>query len=46
MKHMVNREMNANVDGLYRTNVETPEMRQKIDELPFVESIGKSTGYP
>lgn len=46
MKHMVNREMNANVDGLYRTNVETPEMRQKIDELPFVKSVGKSTGYP
>ena len=46
MKYMVEREMYANVDNIYRTNVAPSGLKEKIESLPFVRSIGKSTGYP
>ncbi len=46
MKHMIEREMYANVDNIYRTNVAPSGLKEKIESLPFVRSIGKSTGYP
>ena len=46
MKHMIEREMFANVDNIYRTNVEPSGLKEKIEALPFVRSIGRSTGYP
>ena len=46
MKHMIEREMYANVDNIYSTNVAPSGLKEKIEALPFVRSIGKSTGYP
>ncbi len=46
MKHMIEREMYANVDNIYRTNVVPSGLKEKIEALPFVRSIGRSTGYP
>lgn len=46
MKHMIGREMYANVDNIYRTNVEPSGLKEKIEALPFVRRIGRSTGYP
>mgnify|MGYP003303115457 CR=1 FL=1 len=46
MKHMIGRDMNANTDNIYRTNVDSPDLLDELQNLPFVRSIGKSTGYP
>ena len=46
MKHMVNRDMYANVDNLYRTSFSSAELQQQIKEIPFIRNAGKSTGYP
>ena len=46
MKYMIGREMYANVDNIYRTNVVPSGLKEKIEALPFVRSIGISTGYP
>ena len=46
MKHMVNRDMYANVDNLYRILFSSDELEQQIQTLPFIRNAGKSTGYP
>ena len=46
MRHMVNRDMYANVDNLYRTIFTSNELEQQIQTLPFIRNAGKSTGYP
>ena len=46
MNHMIGREMNANTDDIYRTNVDPPGLLDELQNLPFVRSIGKSTGHP
>lgn len=46
MKHMVNRDMHANVDNLYRTSFNSNELAQQIKDLPFIRNAGISTGYP
>ena len=46
MRHMVNRDMYANVDNLYRTMFSSNELEQQIQTLPFIRNAGKSTGYP
>ena len=46
MKHMLNREMYANVDNLYRTVFSSSELKHQIEHLPFIRNAGKSTGYP
>ena len=46
MKYMLERDMNAHLDNIYRTNYTSPELLRQIEGLPFVKSIGMSTGYP
>ena len=46
MRHMVNRDMFANVDNLYRTMFSSTELKQKVKALPFIRNAGRSTGYP
>ncbi len=46
MRHMIGRDMNANTDGIYRTNIDASGLLDALQRLPFVRSIGKSTGYP
>ena len=46
MQYMIDRDMNANLDNLYRTIFTHPELEQRVKELPFVRSVGKASGYP
>ena len=46
MKYMLERDMYANVDNVYRTNILTKGIQREIKKLPFVRRIGRSTGYP
>ena len=46
MKYMLERDMYANVDNIYRTNILTKGIQREIKKLPFVRRIGRSTGYP
>ena len=47
MKHMIERDMNANMDDIYFTNTtEDSDFRQKLEELPFVKSIGRASDFP
>ena len=46
MKHILSRDMNANMDNIYFTNSIAEELEQELEDLPFVRSIGVSTAYP
>ena len=46
LKYMLDRDPKANIDNIYRTNYTSPELLRQIEGLPFVKSIGMSTGYP
>ena len=47
MKHMLERDINANIDNIYFTNINSKErLRKQIEALPGVKAIGNSFGYP
>ena len=47
MKHMLEMDMNANMDDIYFTNTtDDSDFRQKLEELPFVKSIGRASDFP
>ena len=47
MKYMLERDMNANMDDIYFTNTtDDSGFRQKLEELPFVKSIGRASDFP
>lgn len=47
MKYMLERDMNANMDNIYFTNTtDDSGFRQKLEELPFVKSIGRASDFP
>lgn len=47
MKYMLEMDMNANMDDIYFTNTtDHGGFRQKLEELPFVKSIGHASDFP
>ncbi len=46
MKHILSRDMNANMDNIYFTNSISQQLKQELEVLPFVRSIGVTTAYP
>ena len=47
MKHILERDINANTENIYYTGIPSTErLRKQFEELPFVKSIGCTFSYP
>lgn len=47
MKHILERDINANTENIYYTGIPSTEsLRKQFEELPYIKSIGSSFGYP
>ena len=49
MKHMVYRDMNANIDDMYLTGIgydQIPQLTQELEQMPIVRGIGRTISFP